>query len=65
MPRRATKANAVRLLAEKPGCGRVVSFGDAADDLPLFRRSDACCAVADAVPELKAAATGVIGGCGV
>ena len=42
------------------GCDRVVAFGDALNDLPLFQASDECYAVANAVRELKAAATGII-----
>ena len=62
MPRKATKANAVLKLKEMWGCDRVVSFGDAVNDLPMFRISDECYAVENAVEELKAEATGVIGG---
>ena len=38
----------------------MVSFGDAINDLRMFECSDECYAVENAVPELKAAATGVI-----
>ena len=38
----------------------VISFGDAVNDLPMFEASDECYAVANAVDELKAAATGII-----
>lgn len=61
MPEQATKANAVLRLKELLGCERVVSFGDAVNDIPLFEVSDACYAVENAVPELKEVATGVIG----
>ena len=61
MPARASKARAILKLKELWGCGRVVSFGDAVNDLPMFEISDECYAVANAVDELKAAATGVIG----
>ena len=60
MPPKATKANAARRLKELLGCGRVVAFGDAINDLPLFAAADECYAVENAVEELKAAATGVI-----
>lgn len=60
MPPRATKANAARRLKELLGCDRVVAFGDAVNDLPLFAAADECYAVENAVEELKAAATGVI-----
>ena len=62
MPRKATKANAIIKLKGLLGCTRVVSFGDAVNDIPLFRVSDECYAVANAVNALKEIATGVIGG---
>ncbi len=61
MPSKATKAEAIRSLKNMYSCDRVVSFGDAVNDLPMFALSDECYAVANAVPELMAAATGVIG----
>jgi len=60
MPAGATKANAIRKLKEMRGCDKVISFGDAINDLPMFEISDACYAVENAVEELKAAADGVI-----
>ena len=60
MPARASKANAIRKLKEMWNCTRVVSFGDAVNDLPMFEISDECYAVSNAVEELKAAATGMI-----
>lgn len=62
MPQAATKANAVCKLKTLYGCDRVVSFGDAINDIPMFEASDECYAVANAVPELRARADGVIGG---
>ncbi len=61
MPAKASKANAIRKLKEMCGCTRVVSFGDAVNDLPMFEVSDECYAVENAAEELKAAATGIIG----
>lgn len=61
MPKKATKAQGILQLKELLGCDRVVSFGDGINDLPMFSISDQCYAVKNAVPELKAAATGVIG----
>ena len=52
---------AVRKLKDMWGCDRVISFGDAVNDLPMFRVSDECYAVSNAAEELKAAATGIIG----
>lgn len=62
MPKKATKANAILKLKKLWECDRVVSFGDAINDLSMFRISDECYAVGNAVEELKKAATGVIGG---
>ena len=61
MPAKASKAEAVRALKKLWNCDRVVSFGDAVNDIPLFEESDECYAVANGVEELKARATGVIG----
>ena len=60
MPARATKAHGIRKLCALLGFDRVVSFGDAINDLRMFECSDECYAEENAVPELKAAATGVI-----
>lgn len=60
MPAMATKANAIRKLKNMWGCTKVISFGDAINDIPMFEISDACYAVANAVDELKAVATGII-----
>lgn len=61
LPPQATKANAVLQLKKMLGADRVVSFGDGENDLSLFQVSDACYAVGNAVPALKACATAVIG----
>lgn len=61
MPRDATKREALLSLKEMLGCGRVVCFGDAVNDAPMFQAADECYAVASAVDALKAIATGVIG----
>ena len=60
MPQKASKAEAIKRLKGIWNCDRVVSFGDAVNDIPMFEISDECYAVANAVPELKACATGVI-----
>jgi len=60
MPAKATKAEAVRKLKRLWDCDKVVSFGDAVNDIPMFEASDECYAVENAVDELKAIATGVI-----
>lgn len=61
MPRKATKANAILKLKEILGCEKIVSFGDAMNDIPMFQISDECYAMENAVDELKAMATDVIG----
>ena len=61
MPKKASKAEAIKKLKEIWQCDRIVSFGDAVNDIPMFEVSDECYAVANAVPELKAIATDVIG----
>lgn len=61
MPVKASKANAIVRLKEMQGCGRVVSFGDAINDIPMFEVSDESYAVENAVKELKTLATGIIG----
>lgn len=61
MPARATKACAIRKLQKMWECNRVVSFGDAINDLPMFEISDEAYAVENAVEVLKAAASGIIG----
>ena len=60
LPAKATKANAALWLKQHLGCDRIVSFGDAKNDLPLFEISDECYAVENAAPELKQKATAVI-----
>ena len=60
MPVNATKAHAIQKLKKIWDCGRVISFGDAGNDIPMFEISDECYAVENAVEELKAAATGII-----
>ena len=60
MPVEATKANAIMELKKILGCDKVVSFGDAINDIPMFEISDEAYAVENAVEELKAMATGII-----
>lgn len=60
LPKQATKANAINKLKEMWNCDRVVSFGDAINDIPMFQISDECYAVANAVDALKELATGII-----
>lgn len=62
MPKAATKAHAARQLAKLFGCDRIVAFGDAVNDIPLFEAADECYAVANAADVLKTKATGIIAG---
>lgn len=64
MPRRATKADALAKLRALLHCDRAVVFGDAVNDIPLFRAADACYAVKNATDALKRMATGIIDGNG-
>lgn len=61
MPKTASKAHAARQLAALLGCDRIVAFGDAENDIPLFEAADECYAVANAADVLKERATGIIG----
>jgi len=60
MPKKATKGNATMTLKEKLKCDKIVSFGDAINDIPMFEISDECYAVENAVDELKKYATRII-----
>lgn len=60
-PKEATKAQAALRLKKRLGCDKLIAFGDAMNDLPLFYAADESYAVENAMPEVKAAATAVIG----
>ena len=60
MPANVSKANAAIQLRDKLGCERIVAFGDAINDLPLFSVADEKYAVSNAVTKLKEVATEVI-----
>ena len=60
MPPSVNKASAVLKLKELLGCGRIVSFGDGIDDIPMFKISDERYTVKNAAAELKAIATDII-----
>lgn len=60
-PENCTKASALTRVMEMTGTQRIVSFGDNLNDIPMFRISAESCAVANAIPEARAAATRVIG----
>ena len=61
LPKKATKAHAILQLKDYLKCEKVVVFGDGLNDLSMFEIADEAYAVENAVNELKAVATGVIG----
>lgn len=60
MPITASKANGILQLKETYNFDRVVTFGDAINDVPMFQISDECYAMDNACEELKSIATKVI-----
>jgi len=60
MPAGATKAEAIKTLKAMYDCEKLISFGDAINDLPMFELSDEAYAVSNAVADLKQLATGII-----
>lgn len=61
MPKTASKANAIKQLKEQLRCDKLVVFGDGKNDIDMFELADEAYAVENAVDELKAIATEVIG----
>lgn len=57
----ATKAIAIRRLAESLGVERIVAFGDNLNDLPMLELADVGVAMSNGLDEVKAAADVVIG----
>lgn len=60
MPRKASKANAIRQLADLLDCNYIIVFGDGINDIDMFEMADEAYAVENAVPELKKIATAII-----
>lgn len=60
-PKGCTKAKKILHLKEEYGFDRVIVFGDSLNDLPMFSIADESYAVSNALDEVKAAATSVIG----
>ena len=56
-----SKAGAIRDLARQVGADRVVVFGDNRNDIAMLQAADHSVAVVNAFPEVKAAASEVIG----
>ncbi len=61
MPNGASKAKGIQHLKDLLQCDRIISFGDALNDIPMFQASDQCYAVENAVQPLKEIASGIIG----
>ena len=57
----ASKANAALQVKEMLHADELVCFGDNLNDISMFKAADRCYSVSNAVPELKAISTGVIG----
>jgi Cof subfamily protein (haloacid dehalogenase superfamily) len=57
----ASKGNAVEVLRRELGASRVVCFGDSDNDLSMFATADESYAPSNAKPEVRDAATAVIG----
>lgn len=57
----ATKATAVKQLAKMLNCDRIVAFGDGINDIEMFSIADEAYAVENAVEDLKAKSTAIIG----
>lgn len=60
VPHEATKEKGALKLKELFGCDKMVAFGDGINDIPLFKAADESYAVANACPELKKIATGLV-----
>ena len=60
LPQGATKANAVKQLANLLQCDHIVAFGDGINDVEMFEISDECYAVSNACDKLKQIATKTI-----
>ena len=61
VPKSVSKANAILQLKKYLGIDYVIAFGDGKNDIDMFEIADEAYAVENAVEELKAIATGVIG----
>lgn len=61
VPKSVSKANAILQLKEYLGIDYIIAFGDGKNDIDMFEIADEAYAVENAVEELKAIATGVIG----
>ena len=60
MLKKATKANAILKLKDMLKCDKIVSFGDAINDISMFKISNQSYAVENSTEELKKYASGII-----
>jgi Cof subfamily protein (haloacid dehalogenase superfamily) len=60
MPEKATKGNGIVALKKMLNCDKIITFGDAINDISMFKISDESYAVENAVDELKKYANGII-----
>lgn len=60
LPKDINKSNAILQLKNLLNCDRIISFGDGINDIPMFKISNECYAVDNAVNEIKSLATGII-----
>ena len=60
MPKNTSKGNAIIKLKKLLDVDRIITFGDAINDLSMFEISDESYAVENAVDELKKYSTGII-----
>lgn len=56
----ATKASAVQKMRKRYPSAKIICFGDNINDISMFKAADECYAVANATPELKELATGIL-----
>ena len=60
MPQKSTKGNAVLALKDMLNFDKIISFGDEVNDISMFKISDECYAVENAVNDLKEYSNGII-----
>lgn len=60
MPKKASKANALKQLKEYLNCDYVISFGDGINDIEMFEVSNESYAMSNACDELKKKASGIL-----
>lgn len=60
MPQNATKANAIRIVAEMLGAEKIVCFGDGVNDISMLEVADELYAPENAHPDIKRIATAII-----